>query len=1373
MKPSRSRRRTRIEALEERLLLSNDVVVGFGDVYGVRSRIDVDQVDNYTQEDGGTLEIEINSTTSFDRVQIAGQATLDGRLKVLVDPSYQPAEGDTFAVLSLSQPADGNFTDWEGIQLSNQFRLVPVLGPNSLQLVVSQTSSEIAFRTGSATSANQIATAIGGGSGSVTLTDVELSLSAFIHVRGNFTVEKHATERVTLATGLPQNLGEAAAAEPVRDYLEQVLQAASANDPTIEVSENLGQITNWPVSMLTFGLANAEVFVGYGVPNLAAADWATADDLFGFAFHDVEFGFSWAWTSNPSLLIPSIYNPLQSFFGATMSAQNAELVGGGDVLQFAGTGFELQWNDNFGRWPLGMGPAVIDWATSYPTSSAGGFGKAIPTGEVDANGNLTFIRIAHDGNQRLGLGIQHAEVTIADFIHIDGSLYFEKGPQQLVTLATGLPQNLGESAAAALVQPFVDAVAEAGLGIEFPSEDDDGNPIPRYSRITGWDVATTYLGGHDLDVFVGYGSPDFTKSNWMNDDDLYGFGFEGVTFGYAQMDSTTPEFLRALAGDALDSFYAATLTAEHAGFVGGGDYLKIEATGFELQWNDNTGRWPLDMGPAVVDWAVTFPAVDSDLDGTLEPVGKPIRTGAKDSGGKDIYVYMGHDGNQRQALGVEHAAVSIADFIHLDGSFYFEKGPQQKITIATGLPQNLGESLAAEAIQPFVDAVAEAGLGIEFPSEDDDGNPIPRYSRITGWDVATTYLGGHDVDVFVGFGTPDFSKSNWMDDGDLFGFGFEGVNFAFAQMDSTTPKALRFFAGDALDRFYAATMTAEHAGFVGGGDYLKFEATGFELQWNDNPGRWPLDMGPAVVDWAVTFPAVDSDQNGTVEPLGKPIRTGAKDSAGKDIYVYMAHDGNQRLGLGLEYAELSIADFIHASGSLYFEQGPQQKVVLNTGLPLNLTSTIFADLYQPFIDALGDDVLGIEISDDLQTITGWDVATTFIGGSSLNVFVGFGDPDFSDPDWLDDSDLYGFGLSNVDFAFARMDSTTPKFIRSLVGDALDRFYAAKINADQARFNGGGALLELDAHGLELRWNDNTGSWPLDMGPAVIDWQATYPAGDSDGDGIEEPAGKRVRTGAKQDGKDVTVNLDYNGSRIVGIRVEDLTMRALEYFHVQGSFFFEMGERERVTIATGLQANVAAVADVIQPFLDALLEYGAGASISDDLQTLYNWEVRGTYLGGSNVNVFVGFGEPDFTDPQWFEDEDLMGVAFAGATFGFARMDSTMPEELLVWDHSALDHFLAANLKIETGSIIGFGDWLSVEGTGYEVEINYNLGSWPLDLGMPVIDWENTFVGPDLNGDGKADYVGKPVKTGARNEDGEDELVYISSEGQERLRFSVE
>jgi hypothetical protein len=31
----------------------------------------------------------------------------------------------------------------------------------------------------------------------------------------------------------------------------------------------------------------------------------------------------------------------------------------------------------------------------------------------------------------------------------------------------------------------------------------------------------------------------------MNDSELYGFGFEGVTFGYASMDSTTPAALLA------------------------------------------------------------------------------------------------------------------------------------------------------------------------------------------------------------------------------------------------------------------------------------------------------------------------------------------------------------------------------------------------------------------------------------------------------------------------------------------------------------------------------------------------------------------------------------------------------------------------------------------------------------------------------------------------------------------------------------------------------------------------------------------------------------------------------------------------------------
>ncbi|MEY2724978.1 MAG: hypothetical protein RLZZ458_845, partial [Planctomycetota bacterium] len=718
-KVSRRRRRTRLEPLEERVLLSNDVLVGLGEVYGQRGQIELNQVDDYTQTDGGTLEVEISSPTSFDRLQIAGAATLDGRLRVLVDPSYEPQEGDTFPILQLASPADGNFSDWEGVQLTSRFRLVPVLGPQSLQLVVSQTSNEVAFRAGTTTAANQIATAIGGGTGSIVLTDVELSLSAFVHVRGSFSFQKHATERVTLATGLPQNLGEAQAAEPVREYLETLIQTASAADSTITVSDNLSQIFNWPVSMMTFGAADADVFVGMGRPDLSDPAWDQDGDLFGFAFRDVDFAFAWAWTANPSLLLPGAFNPLQSFFGATLSAESGQLLGGGDILELQGSGFELQWNDNFGRWPLNMGPAVIDWQTSYPTTSGGAMGKPVATGGTDANGNPQYLYIAHDGNQRLGVGVEHARAVMADFVYVEGSLYFERSPQQKVTLATGLPQNLGESAAAAWLQPFVDAVASAGLGIEFPETDSlTGLPIPRYSRITGWDVATTYIGGSDLNVFVGYGNPNFDDPDWVHADGLYGFGFANVDFGFAMMKSTTPSELLGPIGDALDTFYAATMTADTAAVVGFGNLLDLDVTGLELQWNDNFGRWPLDMGPAVVDWQYSFPAEDRDFDGTPEPAGKYIRTGARIDAFTEKYVNLAHDGNQRLGLGIQHANLVMAEFVYASGSMYFEKGPQQKITIATGLPQNLGESLAAQAVQPFIDAVASAGLGIEFPETD-------------------------------------------------------------------------------------------------------------------------------------------------------------------------------------------------------------------------------------------------------------------------------------------------------------------------------------------------------------------------------------------------------------------------------------------------------------------------------------------------------------------------------------------------------------------------------------------------------------------------------------------------------------------------------
>jgi diaminopimelate decarboxylase len=87
----------------------------------------------------------------------------------------------------------------------------------------------------------------------------------------------------------------------------------------------------------------------------------------------------------------------------------------------------------------------------------------------------------------------------------------------------------------------VDAALGAGLGIGVSEN---------LGTITGWDVATTYFGAHDIDLFVGFGDPDFDAANWSSADDLFGFAFEGVDIGLAVMDSTTPEQIRSLVGNA-------------------------------------------------------------------------------------------------------------------------------------------------------------------------------------------------------------------------------------------------------------------------------------------------------------------------------------------------------------------------------------------------------------------------------------------------------------------------------------------------------------------------------------------------------------------------------------------------------------------------------------------------------------------------------------------------------------------------------------------------------------------------------------------------------------------------------------------------------
>ena len=87
------------------------------------------------------LRIEIGGTTAgtqFDRLEIDGHVRLGGTLKVVpieLDGGYEFAVGDRFEVMVFTS-AEGDFDQYQGLELGNGLALSPQLTNNSLEFVV-------------------------------------------------------------------------------------------------------------------------------------------------------------------------------------------------------------------------------------------------------------------------------------------------------------------------------------------------------------------------------------------------------------------------------------------------------------------------------------------------------------------------------------------------------------------------------------------------------------------------------------------------------------------------------------------------------------------------------------------------------------------------------------------------------------------------------------------------------------------------------------------------------------------------------------------------------------------------------------------------------------------------------------------------------------------------------------------------------------------------------------------------------------------------------------------------------------------------------------------------------------------------------------
>ena len=97
---------------------------------------------NFTQSSAGTLDIEVESASSFDRLIVSGSASLNGTLRVIRLNNYQPQVGDRLVFLTAGGGVSGTFGTVNNAfpALGTLVGLDVVYGSNNVALVGVQNS---------------------------------------------------------------------------------------------------------------------------------------------------------------------------------------------------------------------------------------------------------------------------------------------------------------------------------------------------------------------------------------------------------------------------------------------------------------------------------------------------------------------------------------------------------------------------------------------------------------------------------------------------------------------------------------------------------------------------------------------------------------------------------------------------------------------------------------------------------------------------------------------------------------------------------------------------------------------------------------------------------------------------------------------------------------------------------------------------------------------------------------------------------------------------------------------------------------------------------------------------------------------------------
>ncbi|MEZ6119780.1 MAG: hypothetical protein R3C28_24875 [Pirellulaceae bacterium] len=417
----------------------------------------IQNVNEFTQASGGSLQIEIGGTTpgpgsenvddGYDQINVTTSATLDGTLDIDLINDFTPSVGDTFDILTFGS-VTGKFSIGTGlygfgdgslyfdvVEQADRLQLVVKQLPGGANLLPSSPAAHDAL--GQFYSDYFDVTA-------ATSIDADLQLSDNVHLRGQFELSESGAETVTV----------------------------KANDNTTSTTE---------VTRLTIAAAGAHLFVGtngpYWTADTNSNSQIDADEInasaTGLAINDVNLALA--------VFRPTSASDQNLYYAINASAASAGLVGT-EIIQASANQIAISINNN----SQDNGP-VIDFATTYESAADAADGVlSVPVGasSVDIGFDERIQRVSSD----------LVTLSISDFVHIAGSLAFEFATPATVDIATGLPANLDEVDATLHTQ-LTDAKTNHGL-----------QPVGRLYHLRSA-VDTMSITATGVSAFVGINGP--------------------------------------------------------------------------------------------------------------------------------------------------------------------------------------------------------------------------------------------------------------------------------------------------------------------------------------------------------------------------------------------------------------------------------------------------------------------------------------------------------------------------------------------------------------------------------------------------------------------------------------------------------------------------------------------------------------------------------------------------------------------------------------------------------------------------------------------------------------------------------------------------